>query len=144
MNLKILRETFNKDCTIGKLYVNGFFQCFTLEDVCREDTPGTWTQSLKVHAKTAIPYGTYKVVVDFSQRFQKNLPHLLDVPDFVGVRIHSGNTDKDTEGCILVGEAKAANNVAIGNSRAAMAELMLTLLKATDPVYLTIEQMKGP
>jgi len=81
------------------MYIDDDFQCFTLEDTEREGKP-------KIPGKTAIPRGTYKITIDMSTRFKRPMPHILDVPGFDGIRIHAGNTDKDTEGCILVGRRK--------------------------------------
>lgn len=114
MNLVLKRIEFGTNYTIGRLYINSIFQCFTLEDKTRE--PG-----VKVAGETAIPYGTYKVVKDMSSRFGKMMPHILNVMGFEGVRIHSGNTDKDTEGCILLGETWAGGDF-IGKSQVAFAE----------------------
>jgi hypothetical protein len=102
MIISIQRFEFGDKYTIGKLYLDGVFECYTLEDKVRE---------IKIPKETAIPAGSYKVIIDHSNRFGRDLPHILDVPDFEGVRIHSGNTDKDTEGCILVGKSHAVDFV---------------------------------
>ena len=113
MQLKLIRKTFTDRSTIGELLVEDSFECFTLEDVVRE---------VKIPGQTAIPAGTYEVTVTFSNHFQKRLPLLLDVPNFEGVRIHSGNRPEDTEGCILVGTSKGSPD-RIDNSKAAFAAL---------------------
>lgn len=75
--------------TIGELLIDGVFECFTLEDKERD---------VKIKSETAIPKGTYKVIINQSNRFKRLLPLLLNVPNFEGVRIHSGNTNHNTEG----------------------------------------------
>ena len=92
--------------TIGRLFVDGKYFCDTLEDRCRD-----LDKEKKVMNETAIPEGTYEVIVNVSARFKRKLPLLLDVPHFSGIRIHRGNTDKDTSGCILVGENKQPGRV---------------------------------
>lgn len=82
--------------TIGRLSVDGKYFCDTLEDTVRAD-------GVKIFGETAIPAGTYKVIVTMSQRFKRELPLLVDVPMFSGIRIHPGNTAADTHGCLLVG-----------------------------------------
>ena len=111
MKLYIKRFEYGDSWTIGRLYIDGEYFCYTLEDKYRGDAP-------KVKGNTCIPVGTYQVTIDFSNRFQKDMPHILDVPQFEGIRIHSGNTDKDTEGCILLGETWAGGDF-VGQSRAA-------------------------
>ncbi len=93
--------------TISRLYVNGeLFGCNTLEDTdrgLRQDMQLEEIKKKKVYGQTAIPSGSYECVYTYSSRFKKMLPLLKDVPGFDGIRIHSGNSAKDTEGCILVG-----------------------------------------
>lgn len=122
--LKRLHKTSNS--TIGELYVNGVFECYTLEDVER---------AVKIKNETAIAKGKYKVVITYSNRFKRDLPLLLNVPNFEGVRIHSGNTNHDTEGCILVGLTRSKDF--IGNSRKAFAKLFDKLKKEKE-INLTI------
>jgi hypothetical protein len=121
MKLIVERLQLDPECTIGRLLVNGVFNCWTLEDTVRP--PG-----VKVKGQTAIPYGTYKVDVTFSNRFQVLMPILLDVPMFEGIRIHPGNSAVDTDGCILVGRKRFSKF--LGESRLAYAPLLALLQEA--------------
>ncbi len=107
MKLRIERRVKGDAYTIGTLYVNGERFCDTLEDRVRDLAGG----ERKVPGETAIPEGRYKVIVNRSPKFGRDLPRLLDVPMFEGVLIHRGNTDKDSSGCILVGENKVKGKV---------------------------------
>jgi len=121
MRLVLTRKTFTDKSTIGELTVDGAFQCFTLEDVPREK---------KIAGKTAIPAGTYKLIINHSPRFKRDLPRLLEVPGFEGILIHPGNKAEDTEGCILVGKTEGKDF--IGSSRDAFEALFAKLRKALD------------
>jgi lysozyme len=118
MELKLVRDVCGADCTLGKLFVDGEFDCYTVEDVVRPD-------GQKIHGKTAIPAGRYRVSVSRSPRFERELPLLENVPNFEGVRIHPGNTAEDTEGCIIPGRVRTPRGVA--QSRAAFEKLFATL-----------------
>lgn len=83
------------------MYVDGDFFAYSLEDVYRGQLEN---EADKVYGETAIPCGTYAVIVDYSNAFKKELPHILQVNKFDGVRIHGGNTAKDSLGCILIGK----------------------------------------
>ncbi len=99
MKLKVERLWKKPGYTVGRLYVDGKFFCNTLEDTVRD-----LNRERKVPGKTAIPYGEYKVVFNWSPKFGRNLPRLLNVPAFEGILIHPGNTADDSSGCILVGK----------------------------------------
>lgn len=113
MILKLERKYFKDTYTIGNLYVDGTFFSNTLEDKNRDlNKNGKFDNGeKKISGETCIPFGTYKVVVNMSPRFKRELPRLLDVPSFDGVLIHRGNSAADTEGCILVGENKVVGKV---------------------------------
>lgn len=121
MKLTLKRIALKPTYTIGKLYIDGVYFCDTLEDAVREK---------KIPNITAIPYGTYKVTLRVrSPRFSTKaafnwcsgyLPRLINVPNFDGILIHSGNSARDSSGCILVGR-----NTTVGH----LSESMTTLKK---------------
>lgn len=113
MKLTLKRRFLGETYTIGSLFIDGQYFCDTLEDKVRDiNRNGRFDSGeTKVQNETAIPYGTYHVVVNLSPKFKRNLPRLLDVPSFDGVLIHRGNTDKDSSGCVLVGENKVKGKV---------------------------------
>jgi len=126
MVITIKRLYKTETSTIGELLVNGTWECFTLEDTERK---------IKIKGETAIPKGAYRVIINESNRFKRLLPLLIDVPNFEGVRIHSGNSNHDTEGCILVGQTRNKNY--IGQSRKAFEKLFKKMQTAKD-ITLTI------
>jgi len=115
MKLELIRKEFTEYSTIGDLLIDGEHFCYTLEDKDRQrQTDGSiikWEHYNKVYGQTAIPYGSYEVITNYSNRFKRVMPLILNVPSFSGVRIHSGNTDKDTEGCPLVGFKKGVDSI---------------------------------
>lgn len=138
MQLRVERLQFDQDVTIGAMSIDDEFHCWTLEDPVRE-VRGKPVEDWKIPGDTAIPIGAYRVVVDFSQRFQRQLPLLERVPGFSGVRIHAGNTTAHTEGCILVGNDRLAKSIA--RSQLALAALMTKLNEAIrkgEPITLQI------
>lgn len=137
MELEVKRYNDNGDSTLGLLFVDGEFECYTLEDEYR---------SIKVMHETRIPEGTYNVeyrtVGGFHERYKtrygnmhKGMLHVKDVPGFEYILIHSGNNDEHTSGCLLVGNTSNNNNIAegfIGDSRAAYKNLYKKVSKAID------------
>ena len=97
MKIEVNRIFKASNYTIGELSVNNNYVCDTLEDRVRPTGE-------KVYGETAIPSGTYTVTLSYSNRFKKTMPEILNVPNFSGIRIHCGNSSKDTEGCLLVGK----------------------------------------
>lgn len=95
MKLVLDRTEYEEGATLGDLYIEGVWECATLEDTVRPE---------KIKGETAIPVGEYEILLTMSPRFKRVLPLLVDVPGFDGIRIHPGNTADDTEGCLLVGE----------------------------------------
>lgn len=129
MYMQLVREYYTNKSTEGKLFVNGTFECHTLEDTDRNLESG----GEKVYGKTAIPKGVYDVRLSMSHRFKKVLPEILNVPQFTGVRIHVGNTSADTDGCILVGvQNKNFTDDFIGQSKIAFDVLMAKMIDAEE------------
>jgi hypothetical protein len=137
MELTLNRIFLGSSATIGELLINDKHLCDTLEDRVRPEGE-------KVYGKTAIPEGTYEVKLTHSPRFKKILPEILNVPNFSGIRIHTGNSSKDTEGCILVGTWDGEKEDWVGNSRIAFNELMTLLEEATnnkEKVTITVKSL---
>jgi hypothetical protein len=138
MLLEVRRQPSDHACTLGHLYVDGQFECFTLEAPIREvalQAVSTW----KVSGKTAIPSGEYAVIVTMSAHFHEPLPLLEHIEGFEGVRIHPGNTACDTEGCILVGRSCGVG--VIWESRLAFRPLFAKIQAAitrSEPVTIKI------
>lgn len=136
MNLLLKRDSCGEHSTLGSLFVDGGYQCETLEDPDRKLEDG----GVKQPGCTAVPRGTYTVIIDWSRRFKRTLPRLLEVPGFEGVRIHPGNAPKDTEGCILVGLRRGPDYV---YQSVSAFNLLYAKLEAAfdigDTVSLTIE-----
>jgi len=143
MEIVVTRKTRTPRSTIGTLTIPGNpFTCFTLEDQDRglnNKMPLSEIQKAKVFGRTAIPAGRYQVIIDFSDHFGTDMPHILNVPDYGGVRIHSGNVPADTLGCLLVGLDQGTD--IITNSRLAFTSFYMVLKQAIDSgeaVYITI------
>lgn len=153
MEIKVKRIARKEAYTIGKMYVNGEYICDTLEDKDRGLTSNMSVAQIcgvKIKGETAIPTGRYLIdMKTVSPRFggraqyqfcKGRLPRLCNTPGYQGVLIHCGNTAKDTEGCILVGENKAVGQVL--NSTATFNRLYLRLAiadKRGEQIWITIE-----
>jgi len=135
MEIVVTRGKPTENSTPGVLEGTNHFRCFTLEDVDRFLENG----GAKAWHKTAIPRGYYSVLIDWSERFGGLALHIMDVPQFEGVRIHAGNTDKDTDGCILVGLERMPDELI--QSREALRRLTLLIYGCVirhEAVYIRI------
>lgn len=112
--LVLSRKIFTDKSTLGEIFLDGEYLGDTLEDTCRK---------YKVQDHTAIPSGTYEVIIRESQRFKRRLPALLKVPYFDGILIHPGNTPSNTSGCVLVGKRDGTNPDYIIDSRTTFDEI---------------------
>lgn len=129
----------------GKLYLNGKFLTFTLEDADRglnSKMTDIQINGIKLHGKTGIPLGSYELQWTLSPRFKKYTWQLMNVKGFAGVRIHSGNTADASEGCILLG-LEDSNDGFMGNSKAGVAlfEAELKKLPKGEKITLTIRDI---
>jgi len=114
MKLKVIREVKNDVCTIGSLFLNGEFFCYTLEDKDRglkQSDSLLFINTKKIFGLTAIPSGLYKLIVNQSPKFKRMLPRILDIKGFNGVLLHRGNTADHSLGCILIGYKKGENSI---------------------------------
>ena len=143
MQFRLHRRHLAPDYTIGSLYINGVYLCDTIEDKVRDlnkdgdlDDPG----EEKVYAETAIPYGPYAMDLTMSPKFQRLLPLIQDVPHFTGIRIHRGNTAKDSAGCIIPGENTDPGRV-INSTKYELiiVEKMLEAIRYGEQILIKIE-----
>lgn len=153
MNLVLKRIAKRPTYTIGKLYIDGKYFCDTIEDTDRglnSKMSLAEIQKKKIQNKTAIPTGMYYVDMktvspkysnfkkySWSKPYNAKIPRLLNVPGYLGVLIHPGNTEEDTSGCILVGENKVVGKVI--NSVATWKKLMEILTRTKETIVLAIQ-----
>lgn len=130
MELKVGRFNSKNGVTIGELWMNGKFFSYTLEDEIRPVLSKVW-------GKTAIPAGKYNVVLSFSNRFKTYMPEVLNVKGFQGIRIHTGNTDEHTHGCLLVGYK--TDGTKIWESKDCYQELFFKIKEVEQKEKITIE-----
>ena len=114
MRITLIRIANRPTYCIGKLYIDGKWFCDTLEDTDRglDDRMSLEEiKKMKIKGETAIPTGIYQVLLTYSPKYKKIMPLINNVKGYSGIRIHSGNTHKDTEGCLLVGKNKEVGKV---------------------------------
>ncbi len=129
MKITIERLYKKEKYTIGKMSIDGVCFCNTLEPPVRPD-------GVKIYGKTAIPSGTYKVVMSYSPKFKRVLPEVLGVPNFTGIRFHAGNTVKDTLGCPLVGKNKVVGGLVESRNTE---NILVSKLKNEKEIWVTIK-----
>lgn len=142
MEIKLKRlNPGNIGYTIGNFTIDNF-KCNSLEDQDRHLNSSMSLQeisNIKIHSNTAIPTGRYEIVWTYSNHFKKNMPLLLNVPGYAGVRIHSGNTAKDTEGCILLGYNTEKGIITDSRNTINKVYPMIEQACKKEKVYITIE-----
>lgn len=147
MELRLPRFSGGDEATLGLLFVDKKFFCYTLEDQFNEP---------KVPGETRIPPGRYQITLrdegGMTQRYAKRFDfhmgmlHLQDVPDFKYVYIHTGNNDDHSEGCILVGDGQVQNVTERGSVQSSVAaytrlyEAIIGAL-ALEEIWITIEDL---
>lgn len=147
LNLYLFRTHLKEKYTIGNLYhtlsdcknknmniLSKGYLCDTLEDKFR----GNNLKGKKIKDETCIPEGNYKVVMTYSNNFKKELPELLNVPYFEGIKIHSGNIPEHSSGCILCGENKLVGKVINSTIKT---NKVISLINKADESYITIRNV---
>jgi len=134
MNIVVCDTIYKETCTLGAMLIDGVFFGYTLQDKTRP------VNEEKVPGETAIPAGKYNLKITNSNRFQRMMPQIMNVKGFTGIRIHGGNTDKDTSGCILV-----AHNIDVkkGTVWGSMSNALINKLLLSEDVTHTIEIVKS-
>lgn len=135
LQIKVDRFRYTDKLTMGKMYLNGIFHCYTLEDKVRPKN------EKKVMYYTAIPAGTYTVNLQAYSMYDylRGTPVINNVPGFTGIRIHGGHNSfnqDDTEGCILVGDADLGTK--IGDFKVVLPEIIARIKKANNRATIII------
>ncbi|WP_395055177.1 DUF5675 family protein [Polaromonas sp.] len=143
MKLNIQRQPSEGGATIGKLAIDGQFCCYTLEDQIRE-IEGQPVSEWKIKGATAIPAGEYRVTLENSPRFGVDTLTIHDVPGFVAIRMHGGNTAADTEGCPLLGMAATSHSLVGGTSQPAVKLVKGQVKAAIDRGELVTIEINNP
>jgi hypothetical protein len=147
MELLLKREVFTDKSTTGSLFVNNIFECYTMEDKDRglkQEMPLEEIKRIKKPGETCIPYGRYQIVVTKSDRFSLAakrdvyLPILLNVPGYLGIRIHTGNTAIHTEGCLLPGKQRLTDKVLFSADAFKQLNDKINTSLKTEEVWITI------
>lgn len=140
MLLTLERKIHNSNSTEGNLYIDGKWFCHTIEDKVRSPLGKLWDKLFKVYGKTAIPYGTYPVLVTWSNRFKRMLPGVFNVPSFEGIRIHNGTSETSSLGCIIISYKADSKNKRLINDKTAMNDLTVLIEDAQrkEKVFLKI------
>lgn len=144
MKLQLKRIFNGATYTIGKMQIDGKYFCDTIEDVVRvlpAKCPYTQCQCKeKVYSKTAIPAGTYNVIVAYSPRFKRLLPRIMNVEHFNGILIHNGVSEGSSSGCIILGENKVKGRVQNGTLYMnQLTDLLNIVQKRGETITITIE-----
>lgn len=141
MRLTLVRIANRPTYCIGKLYIDGKWFCDTIEDTDRglcDEMSEKEIIERKVKGETAIPTGIYQVLITYSPKYKKQMPLINNVKGYSGIRIHSGNTSKDTEGCLIVGKNKEVGKVL--ESRITYNALFKRLQQAKGKIIIDIQR----
>jgi len=131
MKLLLKRHPTTPDFTEGDLFINGEWWAATLEDTVRTGK--------KVYGQTAIPEGVYKVAATYSNRFQKEMTEVENVPGFQGIRLHQGITPTDSLGCILLSKRRGQTpGVLAAMVKGQLTDQLTALVKAAGGGEITI------
>ncbi len=141
MKLTLQRDEAQENRTFGRMLAeDGHRLCYVLEDAVRE-VEGKPVEAWKIHGKTAIPAGEYRITLETSPHFGPDTLTVNDVPGYVGVRMHAGNTEADTDGCPLLGMEVTPTGIMGGTSRPAVAlikQIVQQALKRSEVVLMTV------
>jgi len=141
MRLTLVRIANRPTYCIGKLYIDGKWFCDTIEDTDRglcDEMSEKEILKRKVKGETAIPTGIYQVLITYSPKYKKQMPLINNVKGYSGIRIHSGNTSKDTEGCLIVGKNKEVGKVL--ESRITYNALFKKLIQTNSKIIIDIQR----